>query len=412
MSHSVVLVNPDSFIAADPAIRAAAVSARPMLASPFYFVDPDDPGLARVASVPGVVAVTVVDDDIAGIIVGVDRIITGIVGLLKDWDVGGVPLGGAYPSEEGSCVGLTAPVALCAAVNISLVPPDDDVAPTLPTDVVNFATRALAAHAVPVVAAGNHHRRGAEFETVSPWAEPEWVLAVGATNDETGMAEWDHSARGTLTNPAVGPDVLTWGQDLLSQDWFGTSFAAARISGMVAVTAALLATVRANLDRIRGRDYGVPLVGVAVIDRGFDAPHRVRPRVDLGALPVYGVTHDAFTGTNPALLGELAKALERPTIPSAARVLVQTAAVATSKAVGTSAPSLTRAQLISWLSRLDVLTLCGLLGLPVAAAPTGPAMFDTVTVERLWTAVEDTMPLWQWNIVTLELSTRPAQEPK
>lgn len=202
---------------------------------------------------------------------------------------------------------------------------------------------------------------------------------------------------GRLQIPGVGPDLLTWGQDLLSSDGFGTSFSAARLSGMVAVTAAYLATVRANLDQRAGRSFGVPLIGIAIVDRGFAEPRAIPDRLDLGALPVFTATAGAIGGLKPDGLDELVEALSGPTWPLAARSLLLTAAHETSSTPGLSAPSLSRERLTSWLADCSIQRLRRILGLNDTGGPERPC-FDRDTIDRLWSLVEATMPIWQWDI--------------
>jgi len=407
-TNTVILVDPERFLELHDHVTATVASAKPALASPIYFADGDDPGLATVAAIAGVHGVDVVDDDTAGIILGIDRVIAGMSGYLGGWDVGGVAAGEPYPTAEGTWTGQSAPPACCVAANFSLSPASDDVAPTRPNDAVNFATRFLSQFAVPVVASGNHHRAGSNFETVAPWAEPEWVLGVGATSDELGTTEWEHSGRGSARNRTVGPDVLAWGQNPYVDNEFGTSFSAARASGMVAVTAAVLATLRANLDREAGRPFGVPLIGIAVIDRGFARPELIRPRTSLPALPVLPVANGAFAGTDSGTLDEFAGALGPPTWPTLARRVVTAASIATSPTPNLSAPAITKPGLVRWLSTIGLGGLHQVLttGATSIDPASEQALFTAPTIERLWQLVEATMPLWQWDI-----RTRSAQPP-
>lgn len=166
-----------------------------------------------------------------GVLRGVEWAAQVALGLAPGFSVGGVEPGQEYPYAWDGPRGTTAPAAVCAAVNMSLAPPGDHLLESRPDDAVNHATRYLSRWAVPVLPAGNNHFPDAAFETVSPWAEPEWVLCVGATSDPAGEREWPHSARGSEGRPDVMPDVLAWGQDGLDEKGFGMSFAAASGTG-------------------------------------------------------------------------------------------------------------------------------------------------------------------------------------
>jgi hypothetical protein len=337
-----------------------------------------------------------------------------------------------YPTRDGEPAGVTAAPAICAAVNLSLTPPDD-LERTLPGDAVNHATQALSDFSVPVVAAGNHHGAHHGDETMSPWSEPDWVLSVGATADEAGETEWAHSARGSARSPGVGPDVLTWGQhpDVVpprpaaepagsaaaaatpvgsevagpGEDGFGTASAAARISVLTALTSAWLLQVAANIDRIAGRPYGVPLVGVAVIDRRLAERPPPPPEWELPALPVLATNPTAFDALPERTAQQLAHYLTDVGGPHAARAVLLAAAETTSpqSVVDLSAPSLTPPRLAGFLDGLTVSALLGHLfaadadGEPVVSDGGAP-LFPPGTAQRLMGFVGATMPVWEWGI--------------
>jgi hypothetical protein len=261
---------------------------------------------------------------------------------------------------------------------------------------------------VPVVAAGNHHERGLPFETVSPWAEPEWVLSVGATTDEAATNEWAHSARGSAASPDVGPDILTWGQDALSDDWFGTSFAAARMSRMVALCRAWLFEVAANIDRIAGRAFGVPQVGVAVVDRALTS---IPPgNGELAALPVLESASDALDTRS---LEPLAAVLRGWEAVAATRRLVVAAATSTTPTTTTplSAPSLTPDRLQRFLDELSLDRLTEILGITIPPSQVAtPPIFPSGTAQRLWLLIEYAQPAWGWDVDTRTPHVRPAAE--
>jgi hypothetical protein len=400
-----ILVDSSRFLEARDAVVAAAPSADPLLVLPFFLADADDPGLAAVTAVPGVIGVVPGDHLTLSMLQGLDRVAALCLGLVSDWEVGGVELGQEYPTIVGQPKGEVARSAACAALNLSLTPPNDAFAPTLPTDVVNHATHSLAELTVPVVAAGNHHQRGAPFETMSPWAEPDWVLAVGATTDEAGTIEWPHSARGSAKQPAVGPDVLTWGQDALARDWFGTSFAAARTSAMVAICRAWLFELAANLDRLAGRPFGVPQVGIAFVDRELKTMQPAA--LDLAALPVIKSTPGAIDGPHDKLAAALAG---WEAVGASRRLLLKAAAATTpTTSVPLSAPSLTPERLKQFL---DALSLDRLLEIVAPTAErTAPAsstpVFPVGTADELWTLMTNSQPRWGWDIDTQTPLLRP-----
>jgi subtilase family protein len=413
MDRAIILVEPQRFTEAWAAIALVAPSARTFLASPLCIATVDDPGLEKVRSIPGVVAVTTANDLELGLLAGIDRAIGLCLGLVDDWTVGGVQPGSSYPFAFGEPVGSVASTAICAAVNLSLTPPEDDVAPTEPSDVVNYETHAASAFAVPVVAAGNHHTAGAAYETVSPWAEPPWVLSVGATEDEAGQFEWPHSGRGTASNPSVGPDILAWGQDALSSTTsIGTSYAAARVSGMVVLTRTWLFQVAANIERLAERPFGVPLVGLVMVDERF-AP-LAPPTFNWDALPVLATMADPFPYLSREARQNLAAHLVGSPGVQAARVLVEAAAKATSPEVTgqLSAPSITLERLKTFLDELTGPALLRLLG-PSQADSGLPAelpIFSSGSADRMWELMLDSMPIWQWDIETREPRMRHQKE--
>jgi len=413
---SIILVDLVQFSDASSDIVQAVASAAPFAALPIYLADAADPGLDRVRQLLGVVGVVPGDEFTLSMLQGLDRTAQLCLGLLDEWTVGGVAPGQPYPYVFDEPEGVAAPTAVCAAVNISLTPPNDDVAPTLPTDVINHATRAIAELTVPVVAAGNHHGSAVSFETVSPWAEPDWVLAVGATSDEAGETEWPRSARGSSTNPQVGPDILTWGQDALSVDVsIGTSFAAARMSAMAVVCRGWLFEVAANIDRLSGRAFGVPLVGAAIVDRKLTEVPEL-PAGEFIALPVLASAAGALEqgGLDQDAMNALAGALRGWDAVRATRVLLLEAAAATSPrpARPLSAPSLTPERLIQFLDGVSVRRLFELVlrASPPAAASHDAPIFTPGTAERLRIIVWASQPVWGWDIDSRTPRMRPPRE--
>ena len=394
---TIVLVDSARFVEASAAVVATAPSAAPIAALPFYLADAADPGLPAVGNLPGIIGVVAGDKLILSMLEGLNRVALLCFGLVEDWLVGGVAPGQPYPYVFDQPQGQLAPSAVCAAVNLSLTPPNDAFAPTLPTDVVNHATRSLAELTLPVVAAGNHRERGLPFETVSPWAEPNWVLSVGATTDESGESEWPHSGRGSTANPQVGPDVLTWGQDALSDDGFGTSFAAARMSQMATLCRAWLFQVAANIDRLAGRPFGVPEVGVAIVDRELAT---IPPSADeLAALPVLEAAPGAL---EQRALDGFAAALKGWEAVGATRRLLLAAAAMPPTDVPLSAPSLTPKRLKQFLDSVSLARLFELVAAaaPPSMAPSDTPLFPAGTADELWLLIWDSQPAWGWDIDT------------
>lgn len=183
-----------------------------------------------------------------------------------------------------------APPAVIPVVNLS-VGPDPPTLPFVPNDLVNMATAIVAEEMLVVAAAGNCGVHG-----MSAWACPEWVLAVGATDDAEGTRLAEYSSRGRLDVPDSGPDLVTWGTSRYDPDLRGTSFAAPRVTYLAQlVTAALIQLGREVQVQQGAPPGGVANVGIAVVDArwadiwspfGYD-------RVPLEALPIAGVNVEA-----------------------------------------------------------------------------------------------------------------------
>ena len=107
-----------------------------------------------------------------------------------------------------------APVVL----NISLGPP----AALMPMSAheeepMNLATRIAAERGyIPIFAIGNYYTpQSPNPGVVSPWCLPEWVICVGAANQDK-TAVFAQSARGLQSNPETWPDVVANGVDVIS----------------------------------------------------------------------------------------------------------------------------------------------------------------------------------------------------
>ncbi|MBA3735287.1 MAG: S8 family serine peptidase [Actinobacteria bacterium] len=405
---TIVLVDAGAFDTAYAEVSTLAESTRIYTVLPFFLIDANDPGLASVADVPGVLGLVPGDELQLSMLAGLDRVAALCLGQVSEWAVGGVEEGEEYPFIPDEPVGKVAPTAVCAAANMSLTPDDDAFAETLPTDVINHATRTVADLTLPVVAAGNHHDTGFRFETVSPWAEPEWVFAVGATSDEAGEIEWPHSARGTAADPDVGPDILAWGKDATSENGFGTSFAVVLVSRMATLCRAWLWQLAANIERLAGRPYGVPLMGIAFVDREIAPFAPTPPR--LRALPVLHATSPVLE--QPKLQPTADAFKFRPAVDITRRLLVAAAAETSPKtATPLSAPSLTPERLQRFLDNLSLARLFEVAG--VASEEVSRAeepLFCAGTANELWTLLENLPVVWAWDVNTRTAYVHPVRE--
>ncbi|ODS35493.1 MAG: hypothetical protein A7316_07090 [Candidatus Altiarchaeales archaeon WOR_SM1_86-2] len=134
------------------------------------------------------------------------------------------------------------------AVNMSLQPLEPY--PFHEKEPMNVATRLLTEKGITVVvAAGNFGDRG--DNTLNPWSVAPWVISVGAAYPD-GKRLWEKSSRGIAGDPLYHPDVVASGVDSVSARspegiydavdpegkyaiLSGTSFATAKVSGIVAL---------------------------------------------------------------------------------------------------------------------------------------------------------------------------------
>jgi hypothetical protein len=175
---------------------------------------------------------------------------------------------------------------MLAVINISLGPGDAE-AKFDELDPINTATKVVASLAPCVVAAGNDSQRADRRDTMSAWAEAPWVIAVGATADPLGRQLADYSSVGEPSRPS-GPHVVAYGVSDVDPHPIGTSFAAPRVSGALAVFASMLLTLRHENERLgKGKNRnGIPVVCVGLVDEGLAEFRReAAPR----ALPSVGV---------------------------------------------------------------------------------------------------------------------------
>jgi len=190
--------------------------------------------------------------------------------------------------------------AIMPVINMSLGTKPIDY-PFLRNDVVNLATYGVASAGAQliVISAGNCGQYENGLETMSAWAQPTWVLSVGATEDVDGKTLAKYSARGTPNDPQSGPDVVAWGRSSISPFPQGTSFAAPRVSFYAMVCAAALLQLRHGFQIATGQTVeGVRLVGFGIIDSWktkTEIWQDVNPRIPMPALPVIGLNMNGIT---------------------------------------------------------------------------------------------------------------------
>lgn len=188
--------------------------------------------------------------------------------------------------------------AIMPVINMSLGTKPTDY-PFLRNDIVNLATYgvAVAQSQLIVISAGNCGHDENELETMSAWAQPSWVLSVGATEDAGGKILAKYSARGTPDDPLSGPDVVAWGRSGIHPYPQGTSFAAPRVSFYAMICAAALLQLRHGFQVAGGQAVeGVRLVGLGMIDSwGKKIWQDINPRLPMPALPVIGLDMNGIT---------------------------------------------------------------------------------------------------------------------
>lgn len=328
----------------------------------------------------------------------------------REVQVGGYSAELPYPvlTDEGfsfdASLHLAAQAALFGVVNMSLGPPTA-LHPVSAGDPVQWATRHLARACVVVAAAGNSGSIP-DQETMSAWAEPPWVLAVGATRDEGGLERLPRSSVGRAEDPASGPDVMAWGASRLNLSKLGTSFAAPRVSSIARLCVAAVLQLLHLHQRSVGEAEGVRVVGLAVVDRFRGDRWYVGPdRIGLGALPLEGPTDAAV-----AVFESLAQ--HRPSLrlscgPQQVRELLRRAA----NPIPNLAPHeqgagfLSDAGVEALLSSMPATELLGALGWEDVARTLPPVLnreplFSVTGVSRLAAAVEATSPVLLWDYMS------------
>lgn len=194
-------------------------------------------------------------------------------------------------------------------------------------DPVQAATYSCSRWALVVAAAGNSGGDGSH-ETMSAWAEPGWVMAVGATRGgPQGTRELaPRSSRGRRDAPWSGPTLVADGRSALDAELFGTSFAAPRVAGLAChLAAAILQLSHLGQREVGGEVLGVPLVAPVIVDsfgggRWFAGPGRL----PTPALPIAGPN-----GLAAEVMGHLARhdpsAIARGSAALLGRLLIESA---------------------------------------------------------------------------------------
>jgi hypothetical protein len=174
---------------------------------------------------------------------------------------------------------------------------------------------------------------------------------------------------------------------------------------MIVWTQAWLLQVVANIDRLAGASFGVPLVGAAIVDRQFREEGLDPPTFDWPALPVVSTRTGALEALMPDDLQNLRKRIASPWTHHMTRVLVETAAATTSPqpAVPLSAPSLARERLIGFLEDLSAPALLQMsqkleTGVISTEFFEDPPLFPRGTVQRLIGLVAHANPAWAFDI--------------
>ncbi len=167
--------------------------------------------------------------------------------------------------------------------------------PSVPDDLVNLITAGISDRILTVAAAGNCGEIAGR-ETVSAWAQPAWVLAVGASDDEAGTRLADYSSRGVPGDPTSGPDLVAYGRSAVPNYPEGTSFAAPRVTGLALICAAALLQLRHASRAHLGLDEGIPVVGAGMIDTfGDEIWDPPKGAEELPALPLAGPDRESVT---------------------------------------------------------------------------------------------------------------------
>lgn len=391
---------------------------------PFIIFRAEEATARRVARVSGVVAVIAVPADAldtAGVVDGID-VLLGVASAQRVGNpimdlYGGTAAADPYPvlrpgtpptigEDEGLSL-ATAPAAM-VAVNLSFGPTSTAYR-TAREDPVNLATLALAQDQLVVVAAGNAGT--GPQETMSAWAEVDWVLAVGATEDDAGRRLAPSSSRGVADRPGSGPDLVAYGASALDASMTGTSFAAPRVTFLALLVAAALLQLRRAWPGAAPSNEGVRLVGAGILDSGFtDLDREVVPAP---ALPILGPDPDAVARVADVVADAEARVDVRGTPDGVRRILVGSA-----RAVPDRGPHEVGAGFVDQdgvLARLAALTGADAADL-LATGPLGEAakvelgrhrVFDPDQLALLAGVVQVTSPVWAFDYASQQLGRVP-----
>ncbi|MEO5678173.1 MAG: S8 family serine peptidase, partial [Acidimicrobiales bacterium] len=308
-----------------------------------------------------------------------------------------------------------APPAIIPVVNMS-VGTDTPTYPYVTNDIVNLATFGASRHVLVVLSAGNCGRAG--NGSMSAWALPTWVLAVGASEDRTGAVLADYSSRGIPSQPGTGPDLVAFGRSAVPPHPRGTSFAAPRVAGLARLVAAAICQLGREVRLAEGgAPEGVPLVGYGMIDTfGSEIWQDERGPVPFLALPVLGVdagaVHELVTiakaagitvdvaGT-PQLLRDLVVGSARP-MPGYEPHEVG-AGFVDRAAVLDHLGRVTGADVVRWFGSGDA-------DPGVAAALAGPKVFVREELDRLADVLGMTGPVWPYDYTRGRVALLPSSE--
>ncbi len=306
---------------------------------------------------------------------------------------------------------------LLPVVNLSLGP-RSILFPIDLGDPVQAATWYLSRACLVVAAAGNSGAISG-VETMSAWAQPPWVMAVGGTDDEAGSVLLKRSSRGVPEAPESGPDVVAWGRSFVDTTRTGTSFAAPRISYCALLCAAAILYLRHASQLARGGPIeGIRLVGVAIVDRfRGETWHHGAPRVAVPVLPALPQCRESEPSVRAFAQMAAAGWDAHPRGgPDQIRRLLLLAARAVpdvprhEQGAGFVSVALVRELLATlptrqWLRVLELDNYAQDIDAGLLEAP----LFDEERVRQIETLVASTMPLVMWDYPSGQFRARPEQ---
>lgn len=239
-----------------------------------------------------------IGSSLAGIVCGIDWLLSWKTVAEERWVTLPTTVAAEGMIVEPSQAPITSRAGLMPVMNLSQGP-TNPYQPYNPDDPVNVATKVASERMVVVAAGGNAPNLvispGDTQETMSAWAEPPWVVAVGATSDAEGTIVAPYSPRGTAGSPNSGPDVLAFGGHPKGQEHRpGTSYAAPRVSFELTNLAAAILLLEYQLRCLAGvTAEAIPALGIGWVDRGFDGFKW--HRVDADAIVGEGVRRDVLS---------------------------------------------------------------------------------------------------------------------